>query len=108
MPVQGVRYDLTAACQEARRWLVNLRADGGPDLTVYADIKAHEESAELCEAETPADRLEEAADTLIALMGVLLREGQTVEQLAEAVARKTEVNKARNWRQLPNGTWRHS
>lgn len=94
--------DLHMSLQDAAAWLVTL-ADNGPDLMANAHRKAAHEAVELAAEPTP----EEWADVAICLVGTALGQGWDVSMLADAVAAKVRVNRARTWRQEPDGTWQH-
>ena len=94
--------DLTLAMSDAARWLIAL-ADDGPDLTINAHKKAAHEALEL--AAEPS--LEEVADVLICLVGVVVHRRWSFSDVADAVNRKVAVNAAWMWEQRPDGTWQH-
>lgn len=94
---------LAEALADAASWLNDL-AEHGPDLRIHAHIKTAHEAQEL--AADPS--VDEAADVLICIVGTALQRHWSTEELADAVAAKVAVNRARTWAQQPDGTWRHT
>jgi hypothetical protein len=66
--------------------------------------KLFEETNELLESPYS---LEEAADCLILLLGVVAAQGHSAEELLAAAWAKHAENMRREWVQNPDGTWRH-
>ncbi len=93
---------LDAAMLGAVAWLAGLRRVG-PDLVINAHKKLAHEAIEL--ADDPS--LEEVADVMICLAGVLLARDWDFEQVSRAIAAKIIVNESRTWFQEPDGTWQH-
>jgi predicted house-cleaning noncanonical NTP pyrophosphatase (MazG superfamily) len=86
-------------------WLTELKKDNGPNLTEFAHIKLSHEAKEL--AENPSDIIE-LADILMCVAGVMIQNNWTSEQVNAAIDQKIEINKARFWVRLDDGTWQHA
>lgn len=94
---------LDETCSEGVRWLTDLVENGGPDLRINAHRKALNEAHEF--ADEPC--LEEAADVVLCVIGALDYQGFSLNDLALAIGRKVEINRARQWDQQADGTWQH-
>lgn len=90
------------AALDAERWFDELALQG-IDITASAADKLCEEAGELRDHRS----LEEAADSLISLLGVVHTEGWTLDQLANAVTEKLVVLRKRRWEKQDNGTFHH-
>jgi predicted house-cleaning noncanonical NTP pyrophosphatase (MazG superfamily) len=86
-------------------WLTDLKKDDGPNLTEFAHVKLSHEAQEL--AEDPTD-LYELADVLMCVAGIMIRNKWSAEQVNVAINQKIEINKARTWKRLNDGTWQHA
>lgn len=102
MSESGRTLTLDHACADGLSWLQAL-AEDGPDLRVNAHKKALNEAVEFA---VEGD-IAEAADVLLCLVGALDHQGYSISDLAEAVAAKVQVNRARTWQQQDDGTWQH-
>ncbi len=69
--------------------------------------KLAEETAEVLEANTREHLAEELADCLIVLAHMAESAGVDWYSVLLAARAKTEVNRRRRWRQLPDGRWKH-
>ena len=87
---------------QAHHWFGVLR-DRGINITEHAHVKARKEAQEF--EENPC--LEEGADVIIAVVGALWGQGHTLQDLGKAIIKKMAVNRARDWKQLDDGTWQH-
>lgn len=92
---------LTHALDSSARWLEERRSDG-QDMIVTASTKLVEEAREL--SEDPRS-LEEMADVLICLRGVMIHNHWTWLDVARAVREKNLINLGRKWIQNSDGTW---
>ena len=100
MSTDRIILDLTSSS----KWHASLRASGGPDLTEFAHLKLAHEAQELA---VEPGQLIELADVLICAAALVLRNGWTAEQVNAAIEQKTEINRARTWERMPDGTWQH-
>lgn len=94
---------LDFAVAQAAEWLDGL-ASAGPDLRVNAHRKVAHEAQEF--AENPC--VEEFADVIICLVGAAFHHGWSETDIARAIEAKVAVNRARTWKQEPDGTWQHT
>lgn len=73
--------------------------------SLYAQhLKVFEEAREYADDN---ENIEELADVFITVMGALVQQGWTIDDLAVAIDSKMSINEKRTWRQMPDGTNQH-
>jgi hypothetical protein len=93
---------ISIAAREVYTWVESLKNDG-IDIAEHAGKKAVHEAQEF--VDNPS--LEEAADTIIAVLGACRGQEWTLRELGSAMLAKMEVNRQRTWERQPDGTYQH-
>jgi hypothetical protein len=95
---------LGVAALDAYQWFREMLDNPeAPDVAATGPLKTVKEAKEFCDEPS----LEEAADVIISVLGATFHRGWTVADVARAMITKTEVNRARTWHKLPDGTYQH-
>jgi len=90
---------------EVTDWFEQLQVQQG--LTFSLDKQALKFRNEALEFAAEPERMDEAADVMISLLGTLWMQGKDLADLAQAVADKLAVLRLRTWATAADGTYQH-
>lgn len=90
---------------EVTDWFEGLQVEQG--LTFALEPQARKFLNEAEEFAAEPERMDEAADVFISLVGTLWVQGRDLQDLAQAVSDKLVVLRERTWAVAPDGTYQH-
>lgn len=90
---------------EVTNWFEQLQVQQGLSFSLGKQAMKFQNEADEFAAEP--ERMDEAADVFISLVGTLWVQGKDLADLAQAVADKMEVLRGRTWAVAPDGTYQH-
>lgn len=90
---------------EVTDWFEQLQVEQGLTFSLEKQARKFRNEAEEFAAEP--ERLDEAADVFISLMGTLWMQGKDLADLAQAVQDKMVVLRTRTWTTTSDGTYQH-